>query len=238
MKKLYDKDQVMFAVLWIAVYCVLTIPIRGNYGDDSPLMTIALIFIAVMVTGFIKKYKLEEKYGLAGWPSHAGRYLYFIPMWFLATGNLWSGFSIAYRGIGQFYAVVSMVLIGYVEEIIFRGFLFKGMLEKDGEKAAIIVSSVTFGIGHILNLFAGVPSFIAVLDVIFAIALGFVFTLAFYKSGSLLPCIIMHALVDVFSKFGELTDTTGIVYVSISILVSIAYCFFLLRNSRSQMRNE
>ena len=35
MKKLYDKKEILFAVLWIVAYCALTIPIRGNLGDES-----------------------------------------------------------------------------------------------------------------------------------------------------------------------------------------------------------
>ena len=66
MKKLYEKNEVLFAVCWIIVYCLLTIPIRGNLGDGSGLMTIALLAIAIGITAFVKKYHLEEKYGLKG----------------------------------------------------------------------------------------------------------------------------------------------------------------------------
>lgn len=33
------------------------------------------------------------------------------------------------------------------------------------------------------------------------IAIGFAFVMVFYKSGSLIPCIITHSLVDITSKF-------------------------------------
>ena len=42
MKKLYEKNEIWFAVLWIIVYCAATIPIRGDLGDESPLMLLAL----------------------------------------------------------------------------------------------------------------------------------------------------------------------------------------------------
>ena len=108
-------------------------------------------------------------------------------MWFLTTGNLWDGFGVAYHGSNQVYAVISMLLIGYVEEIIFRGFLFRALIPRDGIKAATIISSVTFGIGHIINLLAGQVDIEAVATVFFAIAWGFIFTYVFYKSGSLVP---------------------------------------------------
>jgi membrane protease YdiL (CAAX protease family) len=170
MRKLYEKNGILFAVLWILVYCFATIPIRGKLGDESIWMTIVLLIIAVGITVFVKINHLEKKYGLTGWPRNTKRYLFFIPMWILVTGNLWGGLGIAYDGMGQVFAVISMLLIGYVEEVIFRGFLFKALIPKDGIKLAIIISSVTFGIGHIINLFAGQASLETVIQVFFAVA--------------------------------------------------------------------
>lgn len=124
MRKFYEKNEVLFAVGWILVYCLATIPIRGELGDESIWMLIALAGIAAGITIFVKKNHLEEKYGLTGWPKNAKKYLYFIPMWVLMTGNLWGGFALSYSSAAQVFAVLSMFLIGYVEEMLFRGFLF------------------------------------------------------------------------------------------------------------------
>ena len=74
MKNIYMKNEVLFAVLWIIVYCAASIPIRGTFGDGSGWMTIVLLAITIGATIFVKKYHLEEKYGLSGWPKNAGRY--------------------------------------------------------------------------------------------------------------------------------------------------------------------
>ena len=231
MRKLYEKNELMFAVLWILVYCFATIPIRGNLGDDSIWMTIVLLVIAVGITAFVKINHLEKKYGLTGWPRNTKRYLFFIPMWILVTGNLWGGFGIVYDGMGQVFAVISMLLIGYVEEVIFRGFLFKALIPRDGIKLAIIISSVTFGIGHIVNLFAGQANIETIMQVFFAVAWGFIFTFVFYKSESLFPCIIAHSLVNAFSEFINETNSymTGWIYIWASILVAIVYGIYLAK---------
>lgn len=52
----------------------------------------------------------------------------------------------------QISSVITMVVVGCVEEIIFRRLLYKA-IEKDNVKQAIIISVVTFGAGHIVNLF-------------------------------------------------------------------------------------
>ena len=43
-----------------------------------------------------------------------------------------------------------MLCVGFMEEVIFRGLLFKA-IAKDNAKMAIVISSVTFGLGHVLN---------------------------------------------------------------------------------------
>ena len=159
--KFYEKNEVLFAVLWIHAYCFATIPIRGELGDERVWMPIALAVIAAGITIFVKKNRLEGKYGLIGWPKNANKYLYFIPMWILMTGNLWSGFALSYSG-----TVLSMLLIGYVEEMLCRGFLLKALAVKDGIKIAVIISAVTFGIGHIVNLFAGQANLETVIQVL------------------------------------------------------------------------
>ncbi len=227
MKKLYDRSESLFAILWIVVYCLVTIPIRGELGDESVWMLIALAAIAAAAAVFIGRCHLEAKYGLDRLPTGIRRYWYFIPMLILMTGNLWGGFKAAYSGIDQVCAVLSMLLIGYIEEVIFRGFLFKMMLRQNGEKPAIIVSAVTFGIGHLVNLLAGQTSLESVIQVFFAIAWGFIFTYVFYKCGSLWPCIAVHGLVDAFSKFAVESVALEWVYMSATIVIAIIYCLRL-----------
>ena len=229
MKKLYEKNEILFAVLWIVAYCALSIPVRGKLGDESPLMLAALAALALGSAWFIWKNGLREKYGLHAWPEKTARYWYFLPMIVLATGNLWGGVQLAYSGFAQVFAVLSMLLIGFVEEVLFRGFLFKALLKKDGEKAAIIVSAVTFGIGHIVNLLAGQGNLETVIQVLFAIAWGFLFTFAFYKSGSLWPCILVHGLVNAFSKFSRESMAMGWVYTGATIVLAVVYGLYLAR---------
>ncbi len=231
MKKLYDKKEILFAVLFIVVYCVATIPIRGNLGDESPWMLVALAAVAALATGFVKANRLEGKYGMKGWAKDSRRMWWFIPMWVLTTGNLWGGLGVRYSGMAQVCAVLSMLLVGYVEELLFRGFLFRALLKKDGPTLAIIISAVTFGMGHIVNMLAGQASLETLLQVCFAVAWGFIFTYAYYKGGSLWPCVIVHGLVDAASMFSCSADSTAsdMAYIVATIVVAIVYCGYLSR---------
>ncbi len=241
MKKLYDKNELSFTLAWIGIYCAASIPIRGNFGDESPLMLAVLLIIAAGITVFIKRYNLAEKYGLCKVRGRAADYLFFAPIIVLSTGNLWGGFGLAYSGVYQLFAVLSMLLIGYIEEMIFRGFLFRALLKRDSAPAAVTISAVTFGIGHIVNLLAGQGGIESAVQVLFAVAWGYMFTMVYYKSGSLWGCIIIHGVVDVFSKFAAEVTATPIaeyIYVIATIVIAIPYCLYLKSRPTALKKDE
>ena len=231
MKKFYEKSEIWFAITWIILYVVVMGNLRKNFGDESPYSLLGVLIIAAILTVFIVKNRLTEKYGLIR-SADSKKFLYFIPFVLLCTVNLWFGVSMHYDLFHQIIAVMTMVLVGYVEEIIFRGLLYKA-IEKDSVKQAIIISAVTFGAGHIVNLLTGHGSVATLLQMAYAIAIGFAFVMCFYKSGSLIPCIITHSMIDLTSKFSNHNITAQAeVYWSYRatvfiILIAGAYALYL-----------
>ena len=229
MRKLYEKHEVLFAVLWIVAYCAVMTPIKGGYSWGSVLTPLALAAFAAGITVFVRLCHLEEKYGLNGWTKDSKRMLYLIPMWLLATGNLWDGIAPSYRGTELVLATVSMCLVGYVEEMLFRGFLFKAMLKDGKPLTAIIVSALTFGMGHLVNLLAGQSSLETLVQLVFAVSWGFILTMVLYRGGSLLPCIIAHAMIDVFSLYGADNPVIDLVVIGLTAAGAAVYCGYLAR---------
>lgn len=97
-----------------------------------------------------------------------------------------------------------MLCVGFLEEVIFRGLLFKA-IAKDNIKSAVVLSSVTFGIGHIINLFngSGMELVNNLCQIVFAIAVGFLLVMIFYRGGSLLPCILVHSAINTLGTFAS-----------------------------------
>jgi len=240
MKKLYEKSEITFAILWIVIYTVGMGTLQNTFGLDSLWHMLGLIVISAAIFLFVKKNGLMEVYGLAGWAKNNRAMLWFIPLWLLSCMNLLSGFQPDYPVPGLFYAAVSMALVGFAEELIFRGFLFKAMLRDGNVKAAVIVSSVTFGLGHILNLFTGQDLIETLNQVVFAVAVGFVFTLVFYKSGSLLPGILAHSFIDASSVFAsdEGSQLLNMILHIVFIVVSLAYCLYLAKRVETPAINQ
>lgn len=230
MKKLYEKSEITFAILWIVIYTVCIGNLR-RLGDDSPVLMISLIVICALMFLCVRALGTMEYYGLTGWAGNSRAMLWFIPLWLIASINLWNGISPDYPMPGLACAAVMMAFVGFAEELIFRGFLFKAILKSGSVKKAVIISSVTFGLGHILNLLNGQDFVETLVQVVFAVAVGFVFTMVFYKGGSLWPCILAHSLIDVTSVFssGEAPVLEWILHIAVFIL-AVGYCLYLARH--------
>lgn len=153
-------------------------------------------------------------------------FLYFIPLVLISSVNLWNGVNINNSISEILFHILTMINVGFIEEIIFRGFLFK-MMEKDNVKSAIIVSSITLGIGHIVNLLNGADLVPTLLQICYAISIGYLFVIIFYKSKSLVPCIITHCLVNSLSIFSVENSTYLYISSMFLIIVPVVYAIYI-----------
>ncbi|MBR2604598.1 MAG: CPBP family intramembrane metalloprotease [Clostridia bacterium] len=227
MRKLYETKPILFAVLWIVLYCAVMALIRGRFGDDSVQMLLGLTAISTGLLLFIRANTLQGELGLDRWIRNGKKILWLIPIWILSMGNLWSGLGLKYTGINAVMATMSFLLVGFVEETVFRGFLFNGMRKTGSLTVAIIVSAVTFGMGHLINLLTGQATMDTLLQMVFAIAWGFLLTFAYLKSGSLLACILIHGIIDAASVFSRDNVVGDTVFMVATIVVAIVYCLYL-----------
>lgn len=228
MTKLYERSEITFAISWIVLYVV------GTSITDSIMNTklITLIFhvvLSIFAMVWLKNNNLLRKYGLCKVKDEQSKYLYYIPLVIICSSNLWFGVKMNMSLTETIFYACSMICVGFLEEIIFRGFLFKAM-SKDGIKSAIVVSSVTFGLGHIVNLINGsgaqlIPN---LCQVCYAIAFGFMFVIIFYKGGSLIPCIVTHSVINSLSVFANTDMRTDLLNIIISIILSVTAILYAL----------
>ena len=236
MKKLYEKNEQTFAIVRIVFYCVLQSlanPLNKKIGIEYSASAIFCIVQTIILFTFIRKNNLQKRYGLCKSPVPVRRFLYYVPLFILATGNLWNGVAVNYSLSATVCYIACMLCVGFLEEVIFRGFLFVS-IAKDNVKSAIIISSVTFGVGHLINLFNGSGMDLAtnLCQICFAIAVGFLFVTIFYRGKSLFPCIIVHSAINTLSIFANKTEITmekHLVHILILIFITIAYNLILTR---------
>ncbi|MGE7998608.1 CPBP family intramembrane glutamic endopeptidase [Lysinibacillus sp. NPDC093190] len=128
------------------------------------------------------------------------------------------GFSAQYVLI----LLLFVIAVGFCEELIFRGLIFKYLSAK-GLKVAIIGSSILFGIGHLANLASGQDFFMTLLQLIFAFLFGLVCAEIVAKTKSIIFPIVWHAMHD-FIAF--LTDKSEPNVLEVSIYVF--HCIVLI----------
>ena len=244
LKKLYEKSEIWFAVAWIIAYVVLASTgdnVSADLGIDKIVTLPILIAMSAILYFFVRKNGLTEKYGLCRPKLPAAKMLYYIPLFVLLTVNLWYGVAMNMPPLETVLYILAMFCVGFLEELIFRGLLFQAMA-KNGVKSAIIVSSITFGIGHIVNLFNGSGAELLpnLLQVMYAIATGFAFVMIYCRTESLVPCIITHSVFNGLSAFANeavMTPQRQIISGVLLAVISGGYALYLALAAKAENTN-
>ena len=245
LKKLYEKSRIVFAIAWIIAYVVL-VSASDNISEDlgiSKIVTLpVLIALSAILYFFVRKNGLMEKYGLCKPRISAAKMLFYVPLLVLLTANLWYGTRLNQSPLETVLYVLSMFCVGFLEEMIFRGLLFQAMA-KDGVKSAIIVSSVTFGIGHLVNLINGSGAELLpnLLQVMYAVAVGFAFVMIYCKTKSLMPCILTHSVFNGLSAFANeaaMTPKRQIISGVLLAVIAGGYALYLVLSVKEERTNQ
>lgn len=230
MTKRFEKHETLFCMLLILIYIVVNSLCVQNFGNTSFVSFIVNTILSGCLVLLMVLLKRTSYYGLTR-IKNPKQYLFFLPLVLIVSVNLWNGFNTEHAPKEIVFHILTMINIGFIEEIIFRGFLFK-MMAKNNVKSAILVSAITFGIGHIVNLLNGADVIPTLLQVCYAASIGYLFVIIFYRSNSLLPCIITHALVNSLSIFN--VENTLSLYIApvFLIVLPIAYAYYINRRHR------
>ncbi len=227
-KKLFEKHETPMCILLIILYVVINSFCMQNFGvEDYRSTLINTVFSAALIILTVS-LKRVRYYGLTK-VSNPKKLLYFLPLLLIVSVNLWSGVNINNTPKEILFHILTMLNIGFIEELIFRGFLFK-MMEKDNIKAATAVSSITFGIGHIVNLFNGAELIPTLLQICYAMSIGYLFVVIFVKSKSIVPCIIAHSVNNSLSIFNE--ENTLSMYIAPIFLIVFPLIYAVYINKK------
>lgn len=230
MNKFFEKHETLFCMLLIAAYIVVNSLCVQNFGYTSCVSFVVNTIFSACLVAIVLALKKSAYYGFTK-VRDAKKYLYFLPLAVIISVNLWNGININRPASEIAFHILTMLNIGFIEELIFRGFLFR-MMAKSNINSAIIVSAVTFGMGHIINLLNGAELIPTLMQICYATAIGYLFVIIFYKSKSLVPCIVTHCLVNSLSIFK--VENTLSLYVAPVVLtvVPLVYGLYISRRIR------
>ena len=93
-----------------------------------------------------------------------------------------------------------IVLLGLVEEGVFRGVFFYGLSTHFSPLVTVLLSAGLFGLFHFVNIFTGAAIMDTVFQATHAAAMGFLYASLRLRIGAIWPLILLHGLWD-FSLF-------------------------------------
>lgn len=92
----------------------------------------------------------------------------------------------------MFWVAFNTFLVGLSEEVMFRGVLFRALLENFEVWPAIIVTTLLFGAAHVFNGFTTGQWGTSVLQAMSACMSGLIFMAIVIRTGSIWPAIVYH----------------------------------------------
>ncbi|GJL94978.1 MAG: hypothetical protein DHS20C05_13830 [Hyphococcus sp.] len=166
--------------------------------EDAEISLLAYeVILAVLVISFTL---LARKTFLAGWKMPKGF------SWLLVVGPVWLGIispvgmaienAAGDVGAVLIWGAISL-LVAINEETLFRGFALRGLMKSFRPLTAVILSSIAFGLLHLVNLWEGGSPILIGAQVISATGVGAIMAALTLRSGSILPAILIHFLVDI-----------------------------------------
>ncbi len=131
------------------------------------------------------------------------------------------------------------IIVGFVEEGLMRGVVLHALLPM-GVMRAVVLSSLFFGLGHLLNILQGASPSATVIQIIYSILLGIGFAGARLYSGSIWPAIVIHFLIDFVDVAGrgfvlappQALTPSGVIVTLVLTGLFAAYGWWLLRRSK------
>lgn len=236
MKRLYLKNRLNFALVWIGLYVVLVSLADGiskALGIQKLITAPLCIGMTIFLWVWIRRNALMEKYGLCRFRGSARAYLYFLPLALICSTNLWRGLGLSMSVPETLLYILSMLCVGFLEEVIFRGFLLRA-LQEQGARYAILISGLTFGLGHVVNLLGGAEFLPTLLQICYAAAIGLLFAIIFVKGGSLWPCIIAHSVINSLSAVAAESSAAMDIWIGCVLMAApIAYAVWIWKRASS-----
>ncbi|BEH01469.1 CPBP family intramembrane metalloprotease [Brooklawnia propionicigenes] len=232
MKKLNEVSPIWHAVVWIVAY-VLLVPVGDRLselvGEPNSVTAPLLVVLAIVLIVYVSRNGWLRYYGVRSFRSgDFTKTLLYLPLLAIVLLQYAKGWREGLDLTAVLLIVALMVCVGFIEELVFRGFLFRAILTKSTLTRAIVISGVTFGIGHIVNLARGYTGVEQIIQIGFGVVLGIVLALLFAVTGTIVPLIIFHTLLNISGNVTAPDAGFDVIMLAITILISVGYAVYLV----------
>lgn len=234
MEKIKEKNAVRHAVIWIVIYIML-FNIGGMVSEAIGLQDSAtgviLLLCSLLLWRYLEKNNWLDYFGLKKiTKTDLRKSLLYAPLVFLVLIQFSNGIMSSLSPVNLTVICLMMTGVGFLEELIFRGFLFKAIEEKSGSTRAVVITGITFGLGHIVNLFRGYGYLEQFTQIVSAVGIGIVLALLVVISNNIVPGILFHILFNIMGSISnEASGSQELVGLLVILSIAVAYAFYLVR---------
>ena len=134
MKKLYEKNELTFALVWIGIYVVgtsLAEALSETIGISKLVSAPFHLALAAALYLWVRRSGLAEKYGLFLPRYRLAQAWFFIPLVLVCLYKPAFSPTLRFSPAESALFVASMLSVGFLEELIFRRFLFRAIEKKN-----------------------------------------------------------------------------------------------------------
>lgn len=239
--------------LLLLLFLVIGISMNILVGHYHLPQTRAIFYgglvLSMILIGIVTKLKWWKRIGFRALKTGKSLFIYWPLLLFVILQfvlNLQN--EVAWHGIYDFLALAGLALVvGFNEEVIFRGLMLQSLLKK-GYIKAIVITSILFSLSHLGSILAGGGIISTIVQIGFALSIGFCFAVLALKNKLIWPLILIHGLIDFSGLLNQSDKVVSNGMNTAEILVSagyitlfLGYGLFLLRKMNgiaSQARHK
>lgn len=232
MRKLQARRPIWHAVAWIGIYVVavnIGDAISDVIGQPNSGTTAVLLVLSVWLIFYLRRDGWLRYYGVR--PVHRSNFndtWFYIPLVLIAVMQYTKGLRDDVDLTAVLLIIALMICVGFLEELIFRGMLFRGIQRTSNLTRAVVISGVTFGIGHIVNLARGMTALDQITQIGFGVALGIVLALLFAVTETIIPLIVFHALLNISGNLTVSNPESELLMLAATTVVCAGYAAYLV----------
>lgn len=221
------------SVIWIMIYGIIysfSEKFSKLYGENHILTVFAIMLYIVVLYIFLKKRNRLSVYGICfpkywrkrdiGWLMPLLSFP-FVNMYLQGNQTILQNSWIMF---------LLMLFTVFLEELLFRGYLLVYLFKKcgiDNKWIGMIISSVLFGMFHIVNIFQGVDILYTMVQMLCACGIGLCLCVLVSQYKSIFPGIIVHYLINITSFDMEKINYHVLLFFFILSVLHIFYAFLL-----------
>lgn len=230
-KRTFSQKHPVLAVVIIEALLFLAVFAAGAYATIRQLSGTAPVLISFIPIAAVLAiyFSVKKKWGFYGFRNLRSipkpDLVYYAPLLVLLAIIALKGFRPISVSEVLFYLLFTL-LVGFVEESIYRGLILNILLPK-GVKTAVLTSSILFAVTHILQVLSGQSAFQTVLQIVYALLIGGALALLMVRGRNIWPLILFHFLHN-FIQFVGNDNSDAYLGYDLAILAFLAlYCIWM-----------